>query len=90
MDARLEATAAPERVAATQELDGEGHVLVELRRLLPDKRQVGMLLSEPTREEKPNKRMNELAGKFRSDIRERGISKKELEAVIRKTKKQDI
>jgi len=62
----------------------------ELKRLLPDRRQVEMLLSEPTREEKPDKRMNELVGRFRSDIRQGGISKKEIEAVIRKARKQDI
>ena len=47
------------------------------------------ILLKRVHEEKLKKRMKELVGKFRSDIRESGISRKDLEAVIRKARKQD-
>lgn len=48
------------------------------------------ILLKRVHEEKLKTRMKELVGKFRSDIKESGISGKDLEAVIRQARKQDV
>jgi AbrB family looped-hinge helix DNA binding protein len=47
------------------------------------------ILLKRVHEEKLKKRMKELVAKFRTGMEESAISKKDLEAVIRKARKQD-
>ena len=47
------------------------------------------ILLKRVHEEKLKKRMKELVAKFRTGMKESGIAKKDLEAVIRKARKQD-
>jgi AbrB family looped-hinge helix DNA binding protein len=48
------------------------------------------ILLKRVHEEKLQRRMKELLAKFRSGMKESGLSRKDVEAVIRKARKQDV